>query len=90
MLPITPQSIEEAEAEGWEWLSLTCPECRKETLFPFRLLKARTGEQRFSAILPRLRCNVCYLPPATVALARHRARPTPDYLSTLERRPLAS
>ena len=88
VLPITPTTIDEAEAEGWQWLSLTCPECRKETLFPFRLLKARTGEQRFDAILPRLRCSVCAVPPGTVQLARHRPPPVYDYLSQFERRPL--
>lgn len=88
MLPLTATTISEAEQAGWVWLALGCHTCTKECLFPLRMLKARTGDQPLASVVPRLRCNVCYDPPATVSLARHRARPTPDYLSALERRPL--
>jgi hypothetical protein len=54
---IIPATIEEAEAQGWEGLNVTCS-CMLAVL-SWRFLARRTRERRLAVIVEKLRCGKC-------------------------------
>lgn len=51
------------------WLRLTChPGCAKVTNYPLRLLRQRVGDVTLGDVLPRMKCEQCHRPPASVVL----------------------
>ena len=65
-----PITMDEAEAQGWRWLSASCATCRHKTLLPFKLLRQQTRVRELSALRIRLYCQRCGFPPESVALTR--------------------
>jgi hypothetical protein len=84
--PVFPATIDEAEAQGWQWIGVVCATCRHHTLLPFKLLRRQTRERELLALKPKLYCRRCGFPPDRVALTR-TIYPPPYGLPTHEERP---
>ena len=71
-----PQTIDEAELAGWQYLAPSCDRCRVTTHIPWRLLSMRTKERRLAAIIAHLRCSKCHEHPVRVGLHTLRSSGT--------------
>ena len=54
-----PQTIEEAKAFGWSWLSIRCLSCRHNGSLHLRDLAGRITGDRLADLAGKLRCSRC-------------------------------
>ena len=62
-----PETIDEAEAHGWQGIEAHCSRCG-ETIVPWLLLRRMTPRVRLDAIAARLHCSRCGALPERVSL----------------------
>ena len=58
--PEFPVTIDEAEAQGWQWIGVECVTCRYHVLLPFKAAtaanaRARADGDQAQALLPAVR-----------------------------------
>lgn len=64
-----PQTMREAEAAGWQGLSLYCLRCRRQIVRSWGYLRARTDEETLVGVFAHCRCYLCGRRPSIAKLA---------------------
>ena len=63
------QTIQQAEAAGWQGLALYCGRCRRQTVQSWAFLRSRTAAEKLADVFLRCRCHLCGRTPSIAKLA---------------------